>query len=289
MREVWEELVRLGYHRFQGASPYEWAQHVSDVSRSSGALGLLCLQQWIANGFLGECAEPWPKCGTAVGHLRKPRPDCPRLLDGRVTGLVPWFTGWGFFDEAVLGCLDEDGHEAYTRIRLVPSDQLRASEPHPSSALGASCTVQLDLRGLPVPEPFRVEAAGTRALLDADSALLAGSLLIGCIGAGLDLLREHPRLDAKLVEAQASRSKNLVDEAFKRLREGCSSQRAVATRAKLSVHASNLAHVVAVQYGGESLRLTHPANLLAREAHALSTVAMLPGLPKAVADAALQA
>lgn len=286
--EVWEDFVGRGYYRFQGVGVYEWARCVADVSRSSGALGLLCLQQWIANGFLPEGVDPRPRCGTAIGHLRAPRPDCPRLMDGSVEGTVPWFTGWGFFREAVLGCLDDEGREAYTIIPLAGDERLRVNEPARPHALGSARTVALELCRLPVPPPFRVEPAGTRAALDADSALLAGALLMGCIEAGLDLLQEHPCLDSKLVHTQLARSRSLVDEALKRLREGCSAQRAVATRARLSLHASKLAHVVAVQYGGESLRADHPANLLVREAHALSTVAMLPGLARAVADAAAQ-
>jgi hypothetical protein len=270
LKAAWDEFVARGLHRFEGRWLFEGSGVLAEFS---GAFGFLALQQQVAG-------SPEVSAGVAFGHLRNPSGPAPLWQNGKVSGEVPWITGAGIFERALLGFRLGDGSEARAWVDATDRPEFRHSEPMSLIALFSTRTVRVEVRGLSVPEADFVshEPLGTMAAGDARGALGQVPLLLGNCRASVRLIEKSGRGDVEKVRSALAQLEESVAAA--RASGDALTGRTLRARAgRLSVQ---LARLACLSCGGASLLARHPAERVYREALVFNLMAQTDQI---VADA----
>ncbi|WP_437948394.1 acyl-CoA dehydrogenase family protein [Sorangium sp. So ce296] len=235
-------------------------------------------------------------CTVGFSHVRRPGPPMVRIEpDGdhvRLDGTVPWLTGHGLADDAVIAGTLPDGRLMYVLTPLSAGDSIEASAPLRLSAMNASATVSLTLRALRV-GPEQVIATVTReqqAARDVAGLLTPAALSLGAAGAAAALLASlaERRGDAQL--AGAARALEDEREAARAEVNAWADQpeaegyaeHAVRARASCVDLGVRAAHAAVAATGGSANRLDHAAQRLFREAMLYSLTAQTRDLQAAM-------
>ncbi|WP_437321601.1 acyl-CoA dehydrogenase family protein [Sorangium sp. So ce385] len=234
-------------------------------------------------------------CTVGFSHVRRPGPPMVRIEpDGdhvRLDGTVPWLTGHGIADDAVIAGTLPDGRLMYVLTPLSAGDSIEASAPLRLSAMNASATVSLTLRALRV-GPEQVIATATReqqAARDVAGLLTPAALSLGAAGAAVALLASlaERRGDAQL--AGAARALEDEREAARAEVNAWADQpeaegyaeHAVRARASCVDLGVRAAHAAVAATGGSANRLDNAAQRLFREAMLYSLTAQTRDLQAA--------
>ncbi|WP_437594249.1 acyl-CoA dehydrogenase family protein [Sorangium sp. So ce1000] len=246
-------------------------------------------------------------CTVGFSHVRRPGPPMVKVEpdgDGfRLDGTVPWLTGHGIADDAVIAGALPDGRLMYVLTSLEPVDSIEPSPPLRLSAMNASATVSLTLRDLRV-GPEQVIATVTReqqAVRDVAGQLAPSALSLGAAGAAAALV-------ADLAERRGSARLAGAARAFEEEREAARAEvdawadRQEADRPETEDHAEHAvrirawcidlgvraAHAAVAATGGSANLLDHAAQRLFREAMLYSLTAQTRDLQTATVERLLE-
>lgn len=196
-----------------------------------------------------------------------------------VSGIVPWITGIGFFDDCIIGATLPDGEALYGVIPLQEMDQpsggnIRFSKAMDLVVVGSTNTVRGELREWFLASDRVVAIQPPNAIHESDqkNVLHHGFFALGCAQAALDLIdmayeqKQLPfikdamnRLDDEL---ETCRHKMLIatciEEAF--------SEEGLPLRAWAINLAGRCARAAVAVSSGAANELNHPAGRVYREA-----------------------
>ncbi len=215
--KIWggAEVSEITYWKFQQL-----------VARYSGALAFLQTQHQSAAGFLINSENQYLKekylpymakgeilVGVGFSQLRRagePLVKAIPISGGyQLTGKVPWVTGYGFFQDFIIGATLPDGKEIYGIIPFTqtlqntqnniptlvvgasaPLPQITFSEPMELAGMASTNTVNAILADwfLPEVQIITIRKAGAIHENDKKNILNHGFFALGCARAGLDIL-----------------------------------------------------------------------------------------------------
>ena len=201
--QVWggREVSEATYCRFQELVP-----------RYSGALAFLQTQHQSAGGMLANSEneplkqEYLPRMGqgkvlVGVGFSQLRRPGTPLVkaipVEGgyEITGVIPWVTGLGLFDDFIIGAILPDGREIYgivifREIIQETGGAIAFSQPMELAAMASTNTVSATLTNwfLPTSKVVCIRKAGAIHEHDQKNVLHHGFSALGSARAGLDIV-----------------------------------------------------------------------------------------------------
>lgn len=218
--------------------------------------------------------------GICFAHLRRPGAPCVTATetgDGwTFDGVAPWFTGWGLFDETILGGTMPDGRYAFARVPL-DAGGLTASEPMRLCAMQASATVALYLDRVHVPSEslLRIATDEDLAKETRQATVRNASPSLGVVRAAATLMGHD------LFQEEADLLRAWMDHWDP---DAATAEEVAAFRADATVLGIRAASALVVAAGGEANRLDHPAQRLAREATFYSLTQLTPELKRATVE-----
>lgn len=286
LREAFDRFCAEGLHL---ASPTRGVlgnyRFLAQVAQRSGALAFLALQQHVASVWLrpGEDA----RIGVAFGHLRQPGSRMvARHSDGSVGGTVPWFTGAGIFDEAVLGFADLDGAEVRVRIDARDRTGFRHSAPMALIAMSSTQTVRVDVAAAKDCEELERVPAGSMARRDAHGYLWQTPLMAGISRAACRLA-----VDAGAPRAWevSERTEQRIAAIESQIEGGAGPEEGARQRARCARMMHQAVQLAALATGGAALIVGHPVERLCREAMVVDLMARTPAIVAAAFDGACEA
>ncbi len=266
-----------------------------EVARASGALAFLQTQHQSAVAMLARSdnadlkarmlpfmADGSRLVGIGFSQLRRPGPPMVRAepcAEGyRLTGQVPWVTGWTFYPEFLAGASLPDGSAIFGLVPLenrhADGGSIRVSEPMRLAAMEAAMTVQVELDNwlLPASETAFARPPGWIHKNDLINIALQGFFAVGCARGGLDCLRSafEKKGDPAIGEALELLSRE-VATCRRQLAEAQSvgedtSEERLALRAWAIELAVRCAHAAIAATGGSANATDHPAQRVYREA-----------------------
>lgn len=274
-----QRFAATGLHRFGSTalplSAREAFECLASFAEYSGAFGFLVLQQWVANlNRKPDESSPYPRLGVAFGHLRNPKSPSPILKDGKISGTVPWMTGYGMVEEIWFGFRSQEGEETYVWLPATPCPEITPSNPLPLIACRSTHTVRFEIENLAFDARTIVSKApaGTLARADANSVVFHTPLMIGNLRASLKWIRVAKRLSQEVKDRTEAKVNSLLETIFAALEDGSHNHIGAALRAQASETAVRLARLATMATGGSGL-YAHPTERLYREALLFSLMA----------------
>ncbi|MBF2072999.1 MAG: acyl-CoA/acyl-ACP dehydrogenase [Synechococcales cyanobacterium C42_A2020_086] len=233
LRSAFQEL---GERRLLGLRvPQEWqGSGVDDltfrafqelVARYSGALAFLQTQHQSAAAIIAQSANQVLKqeilphlssgqrrLGLGFSQLRRVGEPAVQALPTaggyRISGTVPWITGYGCFQEFILGATLPSGEAVLGLVPLPPPDSEQPSDlcfsaPLPLAAMASTNTVTATLSDwfLPQDRVIGIRPAGWIHQNDRQNVLHHGFFALGCAQAGLDILSAAQHADYPFITA----------------------------------------------------------------------------------------
>jgi hypothetical protein len=232
------------------ATAFVWLQHQGPVRAVAASAEPGIRQRWLAPLASGAKRAGIALAGLAPGGTLR----AVQTPDGfRLTGSVPWVTGWDLIDVVQVGVRDSAGQVRFLLVDAVDSPTLRADRAHMVAAQ-ASRTVALTFDDHAVrrdrltgTQPYDEWAAG-----NAYGSALNGFLAVGVAARCLRLIGPGP-LDDELEQCRAA----LLTA------DGADIP---AARAAASAFAYRAAGILAVRTGSRSVLRDQHAQRLVREA-----------------------
>lgn len=201
--KVWggKQVSEMTYRHFQQLVP-----------RYSGALNFLQTQHQSAAGFFTNSDNEALKqqylpymskgeilVGIGFSHLRRSGEPSMKamVVEGgyQLEGTVPWVTGFGFFQDFIVGATLPDGRAIYGVVPFVETVQetggaIAFSEPLQMGAMSSTNTVTATLTHwfLPQERVVCVKPIGAIHENDQKNVLHHGFYALGCARAGLDIV-----------------------------------------------------------------------------------------------------
>lgn len=250
-----------------GATAFAFAQHHGVASALARTTNAALADRWIEPLRNGTLA------GTAFAHVRRAGPSAVRAEpDGggfRLWGEAPWATSWGTAEIFSVAALDPDGRIVWVVVPGCASEHLTPSAPLPLMVFGATATVRLRFEGLAVGAAavLSVDESGPWRRSDRRGAARPNALCLGVGDRALTLLAEAA---PEAAEAWAGPWQQLTAEceaAAAAVDAGSDEVEAIAAvRARSVLAVQQLTTALLAAVGGRGAELTHPAQLLARQA-----------------------
>ena len=191
--------------KYSGALAFLQTQHQSAVAMLSNSTSKLVKQK-----YLSQLVEENIFFGVGFSHLRKqgkPLVTALPVTNGfKVSGYVPWITGFQIFRYFILGAILPSGEELYGVLPFKSvTGNLELSSPFSLGGMNSTNTVSATLEGYFLSNEDIVMIKPAQAIhhKDKQNVLYHGFFPLGCAYAGLDILAENNhRLD--LLEAKAT-------------------------------------------------------------------------------------
>ncbi len=307
----WMALKRPVEFGGPALSESEFRQFQELVARASGALAFLQTQHQSAASLIAKGSnealkhEVLPKMhgadrlmGIGFSQLRRPGPPLLRAsatADGyRLSGHVPWVTGWSIFPEFVIGAALPDGESVFGIVPLVDSElhggEIRFSPPMQLAAMESAQTVTAELDNwlLSPAHIVDVRPPGWIQNNDQINVTLQGHFALGCAQAGIDVVSENfeKRGHEFLARTRDALSAELV--ACREALAGSSMEIADADRLQRRAWAIDLAarcaHAAVVSSAGAANSGDHPAQRIYREALVFSVSAQTTSIMEATLE-----
>jgi alkylation response protein AidB-like acyl-CoA dehydrogenase len=316
LREALAELGRRGYlglripREFGGLEfgPMEFRRFQEASARASGALAFVESQHQSACGLLvrspnaplrarvlPRLARGEESSAIAFSHLRRSGPAAltatPVSGGYRLDGRLPWVTGWGLFTHCATAAALPDGRVLFAYHPLAASASLAPSKPLDLAAMAVTQTVEVEVKGLVVPESDVIDLHPATWIQENDriAVALQSPLALGCAGAALAVLRREAARKRRpaMLDAAAALERELEsvrEEAYRAMEENVDFARSLFARSAAIEFAGRAAHAAVVAAAGAGNVMGHPAQRVYREALAFSVLALLPPIQ----DAALE-
>ena len=279
----------------QGFSTQDYWQAQRQLARYSGSLAFLQTQHQSAANFIANgsndalkqshiAAMAQGKRGVGVGfsHLRRRGQRCLSAIavEGgyQLNGTIPWATGFGFFQELVVGATLSDGSSLLglipfqTQVSNPASVQtegsLTCSQPMALAALGVTGTVEIKLRDWFVANELVIDHKPVDWLEKSDrrNVLKATSFLIGCSEAALDVMQQQHLPSDEAWDLLNQQLQHCQQRILQGLAADTSFEAKLALRAEAIALCHCCAQAAVVASGGAANLLSHPAQRIYREA-----------------------
>lgn len=264
--------------RYSGALAFVQTQHQSAARLLAGSE-----QQALKQLYLPQLATGKKLMGVGFSHLRRAKEPLLKALPVtggyELSGKVPWVTGWGIFEEWIVGASLPSGEAVYGIVPLKSCQQpaggrLQVGQPMPLAVMEATNTVKVNLENwfLESERVVAVQPKGAFAQQDQQNVLQAGFLALGCAWAALDVLETAYQQKAlpflgEALTVLASELKGLQEKMLGETRlESASQGEKLQWRCQAIALAGRSAQVAVAAGSGESNHLSHPAQRVYREA-----------------------
>ncbi|MDJ1180007.1 acyl-CoA/acyl-ACP dehydrogenase [Roseofilum sp. BLCC_M91] len=277
-------------------SPGDYFGFLERLTRYSGTLAFTQIQHQTAGSFIagGENEslkrDYLPKMrsgerliGVSYAHVSRDKPTLEATnVDGgyRLSGYLPWITGWNLFQEAVIAARLPDGHILFALIPLVSSvrGDLRFSPPMALAAMASTNTVsaQCDRYFIADRQVVAIRSPDWIANKDRNSVLDPTFPLLGLARASLDLVEKASQKQTEIVPHSVALSDRLEDcrQQIYRAKEQqhLSLEQEVQLRAQAIAltHECTLAAILVSR--GRANQTDHPGQRIYREALVLSVI-----------------
>ncbi len=273
-------VSELTYRRFQilvarysGALAFLQTQHQGAVSKLISSPNAPLKQTYLPLMATGETLV-----GVGFSQLRrqgKPLMQAIPVKGGyRLTGEVPWITGWGIFEEFIIGATLPTSESLYGMVPFQEETGLSFSQPMELAVMGVTNTVSATLTDwfLPSDRLVSLHPPGTVQENDRKNVLHHGFFALGCAQAGLDILKQaYQRKTLPFLSQVLDSLTEEVTRCTETMLGSLSSKRVpYEKRLQLRGWAINLAQrctqgAVTASSGGANF-LSHPAQRVYREA-----------------------
>lgn len=281
----------------RGFSDAAFRRFQETIARCSGALAFVQTQHQSAVSFLNRSANENLKrrflpqwctgermSGIAFSQLRKAgapvlaarRTEGGWLLNGR----MPWFTGYGLFQDCVVAAYTKDMRTWFGLITLDHSDSLTVSPIMRLASMEVGQTVSIDVHEHFVPEEDVLYLKEGNWIHDNDmlNIALQSPFALGCAAAAIDVLRstyETKRIKAiaqaaDVLEQELDRCR---EEAYSAMEEKGDTTRSLEARAWAIELAARCAHAAITASSGQGNSVNHPAQRVYREALVFTVLA----------------
>ncbi len=275
------EFNELDYRRFQ-----------MSIARYSGALAFLQTQHQSASSFIFHSdnrslqEEYLPHMGkgeilVGVGFSQLRRHGEPIMKATPVTGgyllegEVPWLTGYGFFNDFIIGATLPEGQELYGILPLQGSEnKIHISRLMELAVMGSTNTVSAKFNNyfLGCDRILSIKPPRSIDLYTQKNVLHHGFFALGCARAALDII-ERAYYKKELIfikEAYNRLDRQLINTSQEMFDATCSQNYSYTARLKLRVRAISLAgrcsQAAIVACSGAANSIYHPAQRVYREA-----------------------
>jgi alkylation response protein AidB-like acyl-CoA dehydrogenase len=284
--------------RHSGALSFLMTQHQSAVSLIAKSPN-----RGLKERLLPQMADGTRRVGIGISQLRRPGPPimtATRADSGfELTGIVPWVTGWGFFDSYIVGAALGEDSAVYGLVPLCEDHggSAKFSPPMRLAALESPQTVVATYTEafLPDEEVLFEKPAEWARRNDMINIVLQGHFALGCAMAGVDQVRAA---SAKRPHPSLPRAADALEAEINTCRACAASQPALLgsaedeplTQAKLEIRAwaidlaARCAHAGVIAWGGAANAMSHPAQRVYREALVFSVSAQTPEIMEASLD-----
>lgn len=204
----------------QGFSQGAFFNYQLALARHSGTLAFLQTQHQTAAAFIAQgenealktaylpaMGEGTIGVGVGYSHLRRAEPALQVLpiSEGyQLTGTIPWLTGWGIFEEVVIGATLPDGQILFAVIPFISQPGLILSPPLAMVAMASTKTVSARFAGyrLAAERVLAIHPPQWMAEKDQQNILKGTAFPLGIARAALDLLGDYPEPAVQVLEAQ---------------------------------------------------------------------------------------
>jgi alkylation response protein AidB-like acyl-CoA dehydrogenase len=199
-------------------------------------------------------------------------------IDGgyRISGVIPWVTGAGIFEEFILGATLPTGEALYGIAPLKTIDcsengRMLASEPLFLAAAQATQTVSLTLDNwfLEAAKIVSLQPPEAIHLQDRQNVLNHSTFALGCAWAGLDIvafiMKKKPLLSIQKTWQLLQTQLNNLQEKILTDSEATYEQK-LQWRSQAIILANRCAHAAVIVASGEANLMSHPAQRIYREA-----------------------
>ncbi len=194
-----------------GVSEAEFRVFQEEVARASGAFAFLQTQHQSAVNMIAKQASEEIRAeylplmhgprtvGIGFSQLRRTgEPICKAVeCDGGfvLNGEVPWITGFGFFDEYLIGAVLPDGRAVFGLMPFRDCEGQVMSEPMRLAAMETCQTVTARLTNyfLPSAKVAFINDKDWIRKNDAFNIVVQGHFAVGCALAGADIVQEAAR------------------------------------------------------------------------------------------------
>ncbi|PWK64259.1 alkylation response protein AidB-like acyl-CoA dehydrogenase [Streptomyces sp. CG 926] len=268
------QVVREVHEILSAVDPSTWfvyTQHFALVKALMKSADPDLRDRWLPDLVTGA-----RRATAAFAYLRHPQPpvSAERCAQGwRLRGRVPWMTGWGLADMAIVGAVAADDRVLFVRADTGPGMAAVASPP--LWAMGATHTAAVELRNVVVPPQDVISVESRRdwaRSYDLENAN-ANPAVFGHLRAAVDLLlAAAPRAGAAyetLAHRLADEAARLRDEAYG-MRDELAPEQGVPARTEVRAAALDLgvraATACVAATGGRAVHYGNTAGRLAREA-----------------------
>lgn len=272
------QQFQLSFARYSGALAFLQTQH-----QTAGNMIAASENQPLKETYLPHMASGQRLVGMGIAQLRRAgKPSLtaiPRDDGYELSGTVPWITGWGIFQEFVIGAILPSGEEVYGLVPLVATQQslggtIAFSEPLALSAVNSGQTVTGELNnwGLDRDRVLVIKPADAMRQRDRNNVLYLSFLALGCAQAGLDIVERISQQKPIAAIAQTHNAlqaelDHLIDQIFAVIDPATAP---FAYRLQLrgsAIHlAGRCAQAAIIAASGAANVLSHPAQRVYREA-----------------------
>lgn len=201
-------LKRPGEYGGPGISEADFRTYQEEVARASGSFAFLQTQHQSAVNMIAKQASEEIKSeylplmhgprtvGIGFSQLRRTGdPICKAVAaDGGyiLNGEVPWITGFGFFDEYLIGSVLTDGRAVFGFMPFQNAEGQTMSEPMHLAAMETCQTVtaRLDQYFLPTAKVAFINDKDWMRKNDAFNIVVQGHFAVGCALAGADIVQD---------------------------------------------------------------------------------------------------
>lgn len=276
-----------------GLDEMEFRAFQEEVARASGSLAFLQTQHQSAVSMISKgeneelksrklplMADGQLLMGIGFSQLRRPGPPIlkatPVPAGYRLTGQMPWATGYGIYHEILVGAALEDGRAVFGVLPFENAEGIEYGPLMRLAAMESPQTVSATLDGVVLREEDLcfIKPPGWIHENDLINITVQGFFAIGCARAGLDVMRRAvEKKPAEFVEAAMQALSREVDECRQAMiRAQDMSTEDVTTEEKLRVRAWAIdlavrcAHAGVAASSGAANSVTHDAQRVYREA-----------------------
>ena len=265
--------------KYSGALAFLQTQH-----QSAGAMLVNSSNEFLKKQYLPLMSKGEALVGVGFSHLRrqgKPTIEAIPVLGGyHLEGVVPWITGFGFFQNFIIGVTTPDGHEIYGMLPLVTQKKLEFTSPRVLSAMSATNTVSAKLSGYFLSSDRLVAVKPPKTIFTEDKkkVLTQSFFSLGCAEAALEILQQisDKKNSAFVRETREHLSMELTacsDKIFLSLNTDTSYEDKLALRVEAINLANRCAQGAMMASGGSANDIDNQAGRIYREVLVFSVLA----------------
>ena len=275
----WNEIeyrrLQILMARYSGALTFLQTQHQSAASQLAKSDNITLQEE-----YLSQMGNGKKLVGVGFSHLRrrgKPTLTASAVTEGYIlNGNIPWITGFGFFDDFIVGATLSDGRELYGILpfKNTADGKLSFSSPMSLIAMSATNTVSGKLNNylLKQDRVVKINFPGAIHLSSRQNILNHGFYALGCAYAGIDILRAMgKRKQLSFLQESARHLLQEVTECHRQIVAALSDKETLyEDKLKLRSQTINLAvkcsHAAVIAASGMANAIDSPAGRVYREA-----------------------